>query len=350
MTVFHVAFVFILALNAITKCRVSERGRKVFCILSGTIYFLIAALRGYHVGFDTFNYFYSFKQASQLVFLNSLLLSSRGEPLFYGFLWLVSYLTGSFTAVLAIVALFFTVSVWLYIYRYSEDPFLSILMLLAFNVYQFSLTGMRQTMAMSFACLALVAMKERRNLLALFLILLGAQFHKTGYLFLVLFPLKKYKLSINMLYLSVVALVGVFLGRTQIASLLIPYINERGYSLSLSSSGYTMAFVIFMLYLCCVVFVKEYKYSFQEIGIEFWMLLIAVFFEMLVTVQNIFFRFAFYFLIGGFVLIPNVIASVHNLNSRTIIRMALYLLLSIQYLVFTMGSSGVLPYQFFWQG
>ena len=49
------------------------------------------------------------------------------------------------------------------------------------------------------------------------------------------------------------------------------------------------------------------------------------------------------------VFVPNVVESIRNGKSRFIVKTGIYVLLSIQYLVFTIGSCGILPYQTFWQ-
>ena len=77
--------------------------------------------------------------------------------------------------------------------------------------------------------------------------------------------------------------------------------------------------------------------------------MLACFFEMLVSTQSIFFRIAFYFLMIYIVFVPNVVESIRNGKSRFIVKTGIYVLLSIQYLVFTIGSCGILPYQTFWQ-
>lgn len=54
MNIFIGSFFVILILGAI--CKKICNGKKMFCIGSGTIYFLVAALRSSYVGGDSFNY------------------------------------------------------------------------------------------------------------------------------------------------------------------------------------------------------------------------------------------------------------------------------------------------------
>lgn len=73
-------------------------------------------------------------------------------------------MTDNYSVLFAIVAVLFTITVWVYIYKYSDDPVLSVIVLLAFNLYQFSLTGMRQTIAISFVVLAIMAVHEEKKI------------------------------------------------------------------------------------------------------------------------------------------------------------------------------------------
>lgn len=110
-----------------------------------------------------------------------------------------------------------------------------------------------------------------------------------------------------------------------------------------------MMLVIFILYLIVALFVEEYAYFDKKYYISYMLLIVAVFFETLVTAQNIFFRIAFYFLIVLITVVPNVAERAINKNSRKILKVVLYVVLSVQYLFYTVGSCNVLPYTTFWQ-
>lgn len=347
MTIFHFAFFLILLLNVLMRPKDSRAGRKAFCIISGFIYFAISAFRGYSVGNDTSNYFATFQHISRWSSVH--IGDFRRDPVFYISMWGVGRLTGNYSIFLFLIALFFTVSCWLYIYRHSEDPCLSIIFLLAFNLYQFTLTGQRQTVAMSFILLAIMALERKKTTRAIVFTILGAQFHMSAYVFLIMPLLYKRKPQKTMLYASLPVIVAIFLLRTVVAGVLVPYISERDYGIAESSSGFTMAFVVFVLYVFAVLFLPTEAPAENNSGFLYWMMMIAVAFEMLVTAQNIFFRFAFYFLLGGAVLIPHVIHSMKRHENYIIANLGLYVLLSIQYLVYTLNSSGITPYQFVWQ-
>ena len=320
----------------------------MFCITSGIAYFLIAALRSWNVGGDSFNYKYMFEVVSSLN-LSQVIQYAKTDPFFFIFLKALSCISGNYTFLFSIVSAFFVITVWTFIYRYSDDPVLSIIILLAFNLYQFSLTGMRQTIAMGFIVLSLIETKKQRRFLPYLCVIIGSLFHASAFIFMIIPLMRQITITTAMLRFSSLLLAVVFILRRAIASIFIIFIRERGYNLSLSNSGATMMFVIAVLYGMAIVFLKEYSKTDKDYSILYYMGWFAVFFEILVTSQNIFFRAAFYFLISYVILIPNLVSRVKSRNSRLILKSSMYILMSAQYLLFTIGSCHILPYTTFWQ-
>ena len=346
MNIFIVSFFVILILGEI--CKKQYNGKKIFCIGSGTIYFLIAALRSSHVGGDSFNYRGMFELLVDKNIEFAFAYSEK-DPVFYVLLSLLGKVTDNYSVFFAIVAALFTITVWVYIYKYSDDPVLSVIVLLAFNLYQFSLTGMRQTIAMSFVVLAIMAVHEEKKIIPYIWVLIASLFHLSALMCLIIPILCKIRLSTVAIRIAAIPLVICFVFRNSIAGILVGLVSERGYGIDLSTSGYTMMLVIFILFFMAALFVEEYAYFDEKYHISYMLLIVAVFFETLVTAQNIFFRIAFYFLIVLITVVPNVAERAINENSRKILKAGLYVVLSVQYLFYTVGSCNVLPYTTFWQ-
>lgn len=346
LNVFSITFLFVYILSFFLSSR--KDGKKIFCIISGICYFLIAALRSWNVGGDSFNYVGIFEFLANENIEVAFNFSEK-DPFFYILLSILGKFTSNYTVLFTAVAGFFTISIWYFIYKYSKDPILSIIILLAMNLYQFSLTGMRQTITISFIVWSIIELDKNKIKAAIFYIFLGSLFHKSGLIFLVIILMKNLNINIKIVKISIIILFFCFLFRGNIANILIRFISERGYEVNTTTNGITMTFVIFILYIISVVFFEEYtihdRRRYLQYNIAFW----AVFFQILVSVQNIFFRIAFYFLIIYIVLIPNVLVNIKNRNSKMIVKNTLHILLIIQYLMFTMGSSHILPYTTYWQ-
>lgn len=346
MNIFSLTYILVLIIGLISKQ--FKNGRKLFCISTGTIYFLIAALRSSYVGGDSFNYRNMFETLAGES-IDFALLYSNKDPIFYAFLSFVGRFTNNYTVLFTIVAALFCFAVWYYIYKYSYDPVLSVIVLLAFNLYQFSLTGMRQTIAMSFVVFSMIALNERKRILPYLFVILGSLFHLSAITFAVIPILRHIPITNKKIRYSIIALFLSFLFRNKIASVLIGLLSERGYQVDFVQSGFTMMLVIFILYIMMAVFVNEFADYDENYHIQYWIAIGAVFFETLVTAQNIFFRIAFYFLMVFVTLVPNIAHHARNRNTRMILSIGLYIALSIQYLIFTLGSCYILPYTFFWQ-
>ncbi len=327
-----------------------KNGRKKYCVLTGICYFVVAALRSNTVGFDTDIYVSAFNRLAEMP-LDAAAVFADKDVFFWVLLSILGKITSNYTILFSIVAALFTISAWHLIYKYSRDPRLSIIVLLAFNLYQFTLTGMRQTIAISFILWAIDSCYERKVIRSIVFVLLGSIFHSSALAFLVVIGFLFYKKKLNQVStLTMALLLGLaFLFRGYIAKGLIVLIQDRGYEVTILNGGLTMTFVIFSLFLMGGVFINEYTFSDKNANLTFFIASMACFFEMLVSTQSIFFRLAFYFLIIYVIFIPNIIETIQHNETKAIVKIGIYILLSIQYLFVTIGSCGVIPYQTFWQ-
>ena len=348
MTIFLISYLYVLLLYSLLKCK--KNGKRLYCVLTALCYFFIAALRSRTVGFDTDIYVNAFLQFSEMP-LSSAIAYFNKDVGFWVLLSLLGKAIPNYTILFIIVAGLFTVSTWHLIYKYSADPRLSIIVLLAFNLYQFTLTGMRQTIAMSFIMWAMDACYQKRILRGIIFICIGSVFHSSALVFIVVILLMKYRKKLDHAHTFVIALILgiVFLLRGEIAQRLIVFIQDRGYEMTMTNGGLTMTFVIFALFLLGCLFIREYSFADENATLSYLIAMIACFFEMLVSTQSIFFRVAFYFLLIYIIFVPNVIQTIQHNSSRRLVKASVYVLLSIQYLVFTVSSCGIVPYQTFWE-
>lgn len=328
----------------------AKNNKKFICIFWGLIYFLIAALRGRNIGGDTDIYVNSFYIVSSLPYKEAAQYIGR-DPFFYVFISFVGKIWCNYTFLFSIVAFLFTSAITYFIYKYSDDPFLSWIIMLAFNLYQFSLTAMRQTIAISFIIFASSFLIEKKFFRGLIFVFIASLFHKTALCFLLVFIFYKVKISKTFLYFSFVLLGITYSFRSQIAEIFFQFFNEDGreFFVENRNAGFTMLLVIAAIYVFCVIFVKKEWLKESEIAQKMFVLsFFALIFETLVPSQSIFFRLAFYFLFGFTALLPNMINNC-IIDSKKTVYAIFFVVLSIQYLFFTIGSCYITPYCTFWQ-
>lgn len=131
-----------------------DKGKKIFCALTGMQWILISGLRGMSVSPDMVSYQRKFNAAlktpwSQL-FDNFYLVYVEEEgkdPGYAVFEKIVQIFTKDFQVFLFIVAVLFFVGLAVWVYKNSTQPLLSMLIFDSFLFSFFALTGTRQTLA-----------------------------------------------------------------------------------------------------------------------------------------------------------------------------------------------------------
>lgn len=345
---FYIPFLIVLFYGI--GVRKSEQGNKYFCIITGLLYFTLAAFRGASVGTDTPQYVNNFLSIAGWP-LERVAMLYRNDTVFYLLVSMLGRFTENYTILFAIVAGWSIYSMWRFVHKYSSDVALSIIILLALNLYQFTLTGMRQTIAMGFVIWAFDFLLQKKNLRAAICILVGGLFHQSAMITLILIPtnmlIKKVTRNGALITCGVLALVYVM--RSNIARNLIVLIEDRNYSITDGNNGLMMTFVIFALLIMMSVFMDAFSARVKHASTFFIIGAFACAFQMLVATQPIFFRLAFYFLMIYPLMIPLFVGSLRKGDNHWIMKYSLYALMSFQYLMFTMNSSGISPYRFFWQ-
>ena len=178
MSIYLILLLTILLLN---NARRNQRiSNKLFCIIICTLFILITGLRHNMVGSDTTVYYLQFQEIKQMSLENVIALEKRDFG-FYILEWFVAKTFHDFVALTLIVGCVFYIPVTLLIYRYSEDKGLSYLILMAFMFFQFSMTGVRQTMALGFAIMCMLELlKEKKNIVrSVIWFLIGTSVHRS---------------------------------------------------------------------------------------------------------------------------------------------------------------------------
>lgn len=180
------------------------RGTKtVYLILMLGIMCFMASFRAYHIGNDTEAYFRFFSNIVRGDFETD----SRLE---IGFRYLnrgVALLTGNFTALLAISSVIMFSALFFYVRRWGYSVYTYALLFWLFGFVSF-VSPLRQSLAIVCIFISLHYLLKRKYLIAVIICALGALFHKTALVGLLLIPLSFIKpSSLNLFAASAVVLV-----------------------------------------------------------------------------------------------------------------------------------------------
>lgn len=308
-----IGYIFILSLMKILLPS-SKRTNQIFVVVAGLGLFTISTLRNIDFGFDTKAYILKF---------NSLSTTSLGElwnnfsnnygkdPFFYFVSKIIKDLGFNDRMWLAIIAAFFCLAIFKLIYNYSADPFISVVTLISLGYFFFSLTGLRQTIALGFVVLAYKYLRDRKLVVFLILIIIGALFHSTALIFLIAYPLAYMKVGLRQIVIIGVSLFLIIVFKDKVNAFLAFFLadSERYSSFLNSNSTLSLSgfFIQFIIFLFCLIYKKEVIKKNEKNITYYNLLFLGILFQALSLVIAEFFRMSMYFSIFSIILIPLVL-------------------------------------------
>lgn len=349
MTIYFInIFLIIIYAFLLNTKKISKR---TFCIIVCIQLFLLSGLRSSTVGNDTWNYLNIYKFDGLMTFGKIFtyyegILGDLGFHYFNHFLFNIGI---SNQVYLMLISLFFSISVSIFIYKESYYPELSYITLFTFNYFQFSMTGLRQTLAISFIIFVILCLKSNKNIIALLLFILATSFHASSLICILVILLKKINLTkLQTIYFMFFTLF-LYPFRYTLANKLIFLVSDKGYLIDNNQEGTTMMFLYVCICLFMIIIMLQLNYEvFKKNQIYFVCYSVATFFQFLVPIQNIFFRISLYFGYSLIILLPTAIYSFKK-KDRNIAYLVMLIFLLLMYFSITISSSGVTPYKFFWK-
>ena len=206
----------------------------------------------------------------------------------------VASLGGSYEMCIFFIAAFSAITLGMLIYRYSPSPYWSYLMYITMGFYLFTFSGLKQTIAMGFITLAMMALIENKLLRYVVYILLGGFFHAPAMIFFIAFPFAKFKLNIKFFLITAVFMIMVFLFRNQVAGFLseMYYSTERELNASEIIGGRALMMIFIATIAQFLRPVTEEDTIYRKVFGVMILALIAQFFSVF---NNVFTRLADYF-------------------------------------------------------
>lgn len=353
MTIYYTIVLVILLLGWQQKN--GSIRKKTYCFIVGAIFVLVTGLRHDMVGADTTVYYLAYKSLAELRPGLADAISGHSDIAYYAFVWICARAGLPFWCVTFMVSIFFYSVISRFIYRYSLDCTLSFLILMAFNFFQFSMTGIRQTIALGFVILSLhEAFRPDYKLLKILIYIgIGYLFHNSCAVTLLLIPMLYLKrtMSNTVVGFAVVLLLAAFVFRSKIVEVMLILSSGsrfESYQVENAGAGLTTYLVYFAIWLMLVFNKAKYTRNTQRKTLDIGILFFAIIFQGTVLAQSVMFRIAWYFAIALIIIMPNLINSISK-DKAAVIKPGTYLGLLYMYLFITIGSANVVPYKFFWQ-
>ncbi len=249
-----------------TQARLMEL-RGYFVIIACIQWILISGLRADSVGSDTSNYMRIFDENIKFSwsdiwkYFKDFYFGDYGygyEPGYVIFEKLVSMISTNHVVYKFIVAIIFMSSMGVFIYRNSEDPFLSFVLYNGMFYNMFSLTGYRQVISVAIGILwSYEYIKKRKFIPFLILVLISSLFHKTTLVFIPFYFISQWKIKKGYVFYTIIAVCVMIVFRNQIFELVKVWVGYEEYT---GMDNFTQRNFLMMFVIISVLVMWKYKY------------------------------------------------------------------------------------------
>lgn len=326
----------------------------LFLIIAASSLIIIMSLRDISVGIDLKNYFYEFQNS--LYFWNNKI---RGHEIGYTLINLLfKQLNLSFQAFLTFVSIFIVSTIALIYRLYSKNIFLSFYLYVSIGLFQMSMSGLRQMIAICITIIAFVLLLRKKRILFILLIILATYFHMSAIVFLPVLLFEKFKLTRKkaiILYFSLLTISLLIVSSDFFIDLFYNLILSTPYSLYISPTAsqtdIKVAVENLMIPFFSLVYwpkVKNYPSQNYLDSFSIFFLLSCVSFSLTILAYKIRLleRIGFYFIFYNTLLIPNTLENIRDAKTKKLLIIIIILLAFVQLLMtFPDSFANIVPYK-----
>lgn len=320
--------------------------RDILVVICASGLFLIASLRNIEVGKDISNYMNHFIINKNADWISVLLYK---EPAFSVLNKIIGTVTDNYQIFIAITSALILIGPTKVIYKYSKNPVMSYILYITMTFFAFSLSGLRQALAISILLWNYDALLEKKFIKFICGIILAVLFHKSVIIFLLIYFISRIEIKpIIFIFYTIVFLI-LFIFKAPILSFFVNNIFEQ-YSYTLSSSN---SYIYMLTMFCVLVFgLINYKAVIEinkDALILYNMIIISVFIQLFGMESSNIVRLSELHYIFVIVFIPEVLNSIKDFKIRWLGYILIFIIVMIQFIyVFPGGGYGVVPYKFYW--
>lgn len=351
-------FLILLIILIPSVLQLEKSSKKIGFWLCFIIFIILSGLRGPQVGNDTSEYLRVFNQIHNGFYNDA---ESRYE---IGYLML-NHILCMFSSNGQIIFIVYSVFVYYsfgrFILKYSRFPWLSLFLFLTYGFFSFSVTVVRQSIAISILLYSFDYLLKGN--LKKFLIVVGVAvlFHTTAIFFVIAYPIRKFRLNNKTIILFLLAVATACLGFKLILNYMFSIFSMYGHYDGGKYFGEARTASIIYVILSSSIFfisyktirkkIKQAKLSSvftQQLTYETFLVLIAVGFYILSLQLNILDRIAIYFNFFTIILLPNAL-TLMNKNVKglfTLLIVLFFTTYSCTLILLRPGWNSVFPYSF----
>lgn len=323
--------------------------KKIFCILATIQWVLISGLRGLSVGADTYGYKSGFDlreyQSWDFLFndfIDVLFKNGEGKDPGYAILEKTFHIfSDSYQGWLMFIAVLFTVSMGVWIYKNSKDPYLSFLLYSALFYAFFAITGHRQTIATAIVVfIGYKFLKEHKLIKFLICICIAYPIHKSSMVYALLYVVTYIPVNKKYIFAVIVTTIFMFIFKNQVMQFLALNTGYDDYASQYEGAGtYNFTFMYCALFALASWRFKEAKLGNENWNIEFHAMLLGMMFIPLTYVRPSAMRVVQYFSVYLMLVVSDISESFSGRDKLIVewsmaVALILLLIMSNPYYVF----------------
>lgn len=318
-----------------------EKVKKILFVVSVIQIVCLLGLRGLDIGSDLPFYwkYYDLQQNYEITNLSF----SRYELFFKLLTKGITLITLNKQFYLFAISVLSIVPIAMIVYKYSKNPFLSLLLFMSFGFYNFDFSGLRQAIAFALTFYSFRYIKQQKLLKYILIILCATLFHKSALIFFPAYFLKNIKITKAKIYFLVLVDVFIYLFKVQIFNFVNRFFYDE-YSLSVSDSYTWMIMCLFVLCFCFLFYKKVVK---ENNSVLFNLVIIGTTIMLLSPIASNILRVANYYFMFIILLVPEVIAHIRTGKNRFYVGtiVVIFSILLYVYLL-SVDSYHIVPYAF----
>lgn len=196
------------------------------------------------------------------------------------------------------IALFSAYTLGMVIVAYSPSAYWSYLMYFSMGFYVFTLSGLKQTIAMGFCCMAMIALLRDNFKQFMILVIIGALFHAPALIFAIAYPLSRKKYDIWYVIFVAALMAAMYFYRNQLAYYLEDiYHSEQAAEavLATESSGVGGRFIGMLMILMLAMWLRPLTTKDTVYSKVFSIMVLAAIIQLMAIFSNTYTRLADYF-------------------------------------------------------
>lgn len=353
MIIYIMYFLIIISL-AITF----HKNKKVFCIITGIMLWLLLALRSINIGInDTKNiYMPMFNNMVNITIIDIFKDKNMQDFLFWISMKIISVITSNFQICIAILAIPYIFFVMKTIYKYSQDCLISVILFMALY-YMYSTFLLRQVIAVGILIMSYKYIVEQDIKKFILCLVVATLFHRTALIFLVAYPFCKYnKFDYkNYIYIFGMLVISKFF-INDILELLMKFDFTNKVEMAITHNIYTVNGQISYFGLFITVAILFISRTFGK-GLkekkEFDTLCnLSTLGSAIFTLSNVvveFYRVSVYFSIFNILLLPMALNNMKDQRTRIIFKTLVIIFAIIYFCTRTVNNVNSNPYMFWWE-